>query len=97
MVITTMITATNSGIGPINALKTKLVKYCKCGTEPQVGDKFYYISKYNKTGEPLEGYISEVRSDFIISTNRTNYYKSDIEIKTKLMKREEKLNKLGLL
>ncbi len=76
--------------------KVSVIIHCKCGTQPKVGDKFYYTSQYNNTGEPLEGNIREIRADSIISTNGTSYDKKDIEIKTKDIKREEKLNKLGL-
>lgn len=99
MAMTTMATS-NIGIGgtiTINHLpKAEPVKFCKCGTEPKVGDKFYYTSKYNKTGEPLEGYISEIRFDDVRTANGAYYKKIDIEIKTKKIKREEKLNKLGI-
>lgn len=70
--------------------KEEVVDRCKCGTIPKVGDNFYYKSRYGK--EYSKGVILEIRPSGIISENNNYYRKSEIEIKPKQIKREERLN-----
>lgn len=68
---------------------------CKCGTIPEAGMTFYYTSKY--TGSLIEGIIGNVGGPLnIISTNGAMYRNDEIEIKPLHIKRNEKLNELGI-
>ena len=68
---------------------------CKCGTIPEVGMTFYYTSRY--TGSLIEGIIGKVGGPLnIVSTNGAMYKNEEIEIKPLHIKRDEKLNDLGI-
>lgn len=67
-------------------------QFCLCGSTPSIGDTFYYKSTYMK--EELEGEVSKVHYDSIVSKNGTPYKFSEIRVKPKWEIRQEKLNKL---
>jgi ferredoxin-fold anticodon binding domain-containing protein len=70
------------------------VETCMCGSEPVVGDNFYYKSKYSD--RVLVGIVKQIRPSDIISMNGTSYSKSEITIKPVDVKRNEVLDKLGI-
>lgn len=70
--------------------KEENIDKCKCGTIPKIGDEFYYKSKYSK--ESSKGVILEIKPSGIISENNNYYSKVEIEIKTRQIRREEKLD-----
>ena len=68
---------------------------CKCGTIPEVGMTFYYKSKYNDS--MIEGLILRFSGPLnIVSTNGAMYKNEEIEIKPLHIKRNDKLNDLGI-
>ncbi len=68
---------------------------CKCGTIPEIGMTFYYKSKYSDS--IIEGVILRLCGPLnIISTYGAMYKNYEIEIKTKHIKRDERLNDLGI-
>ena len=67
---------------------------CKCGTIPEIGMTFYYTSKYD--GSVVEGVIAETSFIHIISTQGAMYKNEEVEIKPVHIRREERLNDLGI-
>lgn len=70
------------------------VETCKCGNKPEIGQEFYYQSKYSTT--IVTGIVKEIRPCDIISMNGTSYHKCEITVKPLHVKRAETLKKLGI-
>lgn len=67
--------------------------FCKCGTRAKIGDKFLYKSVY---GSEVRGIVAVVGYRSIESSEGVRYPNDEIEIKTIDIKRNEKLDQLGL-
>jgi hypothetical protein len=68
---------------------------CKCGTIPKIGMTFYYKSKYSDY--VIEGVIDRFSGPLkIVSTTGAMYMNAEIDIKPPHIKRDEKLNELGI-
>lgn len=76
----------------INTTQPKEPQFCLCGNKPNVGDIFFYQSKYSI--EPQSGEVAQVGYDTIKSKNGTTYRFSEIIVKPKYLIREEILNKI---
>ena len=86
---------TSNNIPPISISQSLTpVETCKCGNKPEIGQEFYYQSKYSTT--IVTGIVKEIRPCDIISMNGTSYHKCEITVKPLHVKRAETLKKLGI-